>query len=86
MVMVADYGIICKRATSFSQVSKEIRGVKYINIIVKFGHAKKSMSYPQVVGGDGFEHNSWSVDMASIHSVICCWTVFPHPMHTVQTP
>ena len=86
MVMVAYYGIICRRAISFSQVSKEIGGVKYINIIVRSGHAKKSMPYPQVVEGDGFEHDSRSVDMASIHSVICCWIVFPHPMHTIQTP
>ena len=34
IVMVAHYGIICRRVTSFSQVSKEIEGVKNINIIV----------------------------------------------------
>ena len=86
IVMVANYGIIRRRATSLSQVSKEIGGIKYINIIVRSGHAKKSMPYPQVVGGDNFEQDSQSVDMTSIHSVICCWTVFPHLMHTVQTP
>ena len=70
IVMVAHYGIICRRATSLSQVRKEIGGVKYINIIVRSGHAKKSMPYPQVVGGDSFEHDSQSVDIVSIHSVI----------------